>query len=209
MSSFCTAKATHIFFSKKSQHICISLDVNFKESLTNDIVSFEQLGPAIFSWKKESLIRSYAYSYNTLSSIVVAISYTRCRRHNVAALVTPFPMYDMEVPPRPMWKAEMTSRRQFNTWGHNVELSWSVHSSLQPGLRKYTKVPKTQFKLQCVIIYLTICTIFNLITLHIPISAHSNNFVVFRLQPKNLYLLYKSISSSRGNSNEYPQHMLL
>ena len=42
MSSFCTAKATHIFFSKKFQHICISLNVNFNESLTN-IVSFEQL----------------------------------------------------------------------------------------------------------------------------------------------------------------------
>ena len=46
VSSFCTAKATHIFFSKKFQHICISLDVNFNESLTNDVVSFEQLGPA-------------------------------------------------------------------------------------------------------------------------------------------------------------------
>ena len=45
MSSFCTAKATHIFFSKKFQHIFVSLNVNFKESLTNDIVSFEQLGP--------------------------------------------------------------------------------------------------------------------------------------------------------------------
>ena len=33
------------FFSKKFQHICISLDVNFNESLTNDIISFEQLGP--------------------------------------------------------------------------------------------------------------------------------------------------------------------
>ena len=41
MSSFCT----HIFFSKKIQHIWVSLDVNFNESLTNDIVSFEQLGP--------------------------------------------------------------------------------------------------------------------------------------------------------------------
>ena len=28
------------FFSKKFQHICESLDVNFNESLTNDIVSF-------------------------------------------------------------------------------------------------------------------------------------------------------------------------
>ena len=45
MSSFCTAKATHIFFSKKIQHICVSLHINFNESLTNDIVSFEQLGP--------------------------------------------------------------------------------------------------------------------------------------------------------------------
>ena len=33
------------FFSKKFQHICVSLDVNFNESLTNNVVSFEQLGP--------------------------------------------------------------------------------------------------------------------------------------------------------------------
>ena len=33
------------FFCKKLQNICVSLDVNFNESLTNDIVSFEQLGP--------------------------------------------------------------------------------------------------------------------------------------------------------------------
>ena len=46
MSSFCTAKAAHIF-SNKFQHICISLNVNFKESLTNDAVSFEQLGPEL------------------------------------------------------------------------------------------------------------------------------------------------------------------
>ena len=51
MSSFCTAKATHIFFSKKFQHICVSLDVNFNESLTKDVVSFEQLGPVIFESK--------------------------------------------------------------------------------------------------------------------------------------------------------------
>ena len=46
MSSFCT---THIFFSKKFQHNCVSLDVNFNESLTNDVVSFEQLGPDVYS----------------------------------------------------------------------------------------------------------------------------------------------------------------
>ena len=33
------------FFSQKIQHIWVSLDVNFNESLTNVIVSFEQLGP--------------------------------------------------------------------------------------------------------------------------------------------------------------------
>ena len=33
------------FFSEKFPHICVSLDLNFNESLTNDIVSFEQLGP--------------------------------------------------------------------------------------------------------------------------------------------------------------------
>ena len=35
------------FFSKKFHHICVSLDVNFNESLTNDVVSFEQLGPDV------------------------------------------------------------------------------------------------------------------------------------------------------------------
>ena len=41
------------FFSKKLQHICISLDVNVNESLTNDIISFEQLGPefALSTWR--------------------------------------------------------------------------------------------------------------------------------------------------------------
>ena len=33
------------FFQQKFQHICVSLDLNFNESLTYDIVSFEQLGP--------------------------------------------------------------------------------------------------------------------------------------------------------------------
>ena len=36
------------FFSKNFQHICLSLDVNFNESLTNNFVSFEQLGPDFF-----------------------------------------------------------------------------------------------------------------------------------------------------------------
>ena len=50
MNSFCTAlqKLLTFFFSKKIQHICVALDVNFNELLTNDIVSFEQLGPDHF-----------------------------------------------------------------------------------------------------------------------------------------------------------------
>ena len=43
--AFAMQKLLTFFFSKKFQHICVSLDVNFNESLTNDIVSFEQLGP--------------------------------------------------------------------------------------------------------------------------------------------------------------------
>ena len=35
------------FFSKKIQHICVSFDVNFNESLTNNILSLEQLGPEL------------------------------------------------------------------------------------------------------------------------------------------------------------------
>ena len=46
MSSFCTAKATHIF-SANNFNIFAYHDVNFNESLTNDIVSFEQLGPVL------------------------------------------------------------------------------------------------------------------------------------------------------------------
>ena len=43
MSSFC--KSYSHFFSKKFQQICVSLNINFNESLTNEVVSFEQLGP--------------------------------------------------------------------------------------------------------------------------------------------------------------------
>ena len=64
MSSFCTAKATHIFSAKKIQHICVALDVNFNESLTNDVVSFEQLGPDFLTGKqfsKDVLFRNWRY----------------------------------------------------------------------------------------------------------------------------------------------------
>ena len=45
--AFALQKELTFFSAKKNQHICVSLDVNFNESLTNDIVSFEQLGPVM------------------------------------------------------------------------------------------------------------------------------------------------------------------
>ena len=43
--AFALQKLLTFFFSKIFQHIYVSLDLNFNDSLTNDIVSFEQLGP--------------------------------------------------------------------------------------------------------------------------------------------------------------------
>ena len=49
------SKSYSHFFSKKFQYIRVSLDLNFNKSLTNDIVSFEQLGPdkyfLVWAWK--------------------------------------------------------------------------------------------------------------------------------------------------------------
>ena len=47
------SKSYSHFFSKKFQHICVSLDVNFNELSSNDVVSFEQLGPdVVVIWAK-------------------------------------------------------------------------------------------------------------------------------------------------------------
>ena len=51
--------AEKMFFRKKFQHICVSLDVNFNESLTNDVVSFEQLGPEFVVTLPCFLLKSY------------------------------------------------------------------------------------------------------------------------------------------------------
>ena len=42
---FLLKKATHIFFSKNISVYAIVNDQGFNDTLTNDIVSFEQLGP--------------------------------------------------------------------------------------------------------------------------------------------------------------------
>ena len=51
------------FFSKKFQHICVSLDVNFNELLTNDIVSFEQLGPGLIQLILELIFDTQVQSF--------------------------------------------------------------------------------------------------------------------------------------------------
>ena len=45
--AFANAKATHIFFSKNISLYAIFNDQSFNNMLTNNIVSFEQLGPDI------------------------------------------------------------------------------------------------------------------------------------------------------------------
>ena len=54
--SIYNSKSYSHFFSKKFQHICVSLDVNFNESLTNHVFSFEQLGPDFLSFLSVSLV---------------------------------------------------------------------------------------------------------------------------------------------------------
>ena len=46
--AFASAKATHIFFSKNIRIYVIFNDQNFDDTLTNDIVSFKQLGTDIY-----------------------------------------------------------------------------------------------------------------------------------------------------------------
>ena len=62
------------FFSKKSQHICVSLDVNFSESLTNNVVSFEQLGPGqqyILSTENRRNLCFSDYAYSACVSLKI------------------------------------------------------------------------------------------------------------------------------------------
>ena len=46
-AAFALQKLLTFFSKNKCQHICVSLDVNFNESLTNDVVGLEQLGPEL------------------------------------------------------------------------------------------------------------------------------------------------------------------
>ena len=47
VSSFCTCKSYSHFFSKNIRVYAIFNDQSFMDALTNDIISFEQLGPGL------------------------------------------------------------------------------------------------------------------------------------------------------------------
>ena len=64
------------FFSKKFQHICISFDVNFNESLTNDVVSFEQVGPGVMinpQWLELLMSRTNSHGPKDVGAIEVRL----------------------------------------------------------------------------------------------------------------------------------------
>ena len=63
------------FFSKKFQNICVSVDVNFNESLTNDVVSFEQLGPDCGNVQIDLNIRWAHMSESPFSVLRLSILY--------------------------------------------------------------------------------------------------------------------------------------
>ena len=72
---FANAKATHIFFSKNISVYVIFNYQSFNDTLTNDIVSFEQLGPGFWSLKprpysrySSSYMRVYNCNYSTVNS---------------------------------------------------------------------------------------------------------------------------------------------
>ena len=49
MRSFCKCKSYSHFFSKNISIYAIFNDQSFNDTLTNDIVSFEQLGPGLYT----------------------------------------------------------------------------------------------------------------------------------------------------------------
>ena len=61
------------FFQQKFQHICIALDVNFNESLTDDIFSFEQLSPELKDKKIKAVSPWFVPSLSKHSSFNIIL----------------------------------------------------------------------------------------------------------------------------------------
>ena len=83
--AFTLQKLLTFFFSKKIQHIYESHNVNFNESLTNDIVSFEQLGPDFFLGVCKNKIH-FGYLENALG--LCSPCFWKCYENNYASTNT-------------------------------------------------------------------------------------------------------------------------
>ena len=74
MSSFCAAKATHIFFSKKFQHICVSLDVNFNESLNTTSLALNNWAQNLIGPYNVYAARLISYVFATKRTYIYTLS---------------------------------------------------------------------------------------------------------------------------------------
>ena len=74
MSSFCKCKSYSLFSSKNISVYAIFNDHSFNDMLTNDIISFEQLGPGIYLGPVVQSIISLTSSLRVISLIILGDS---------------------------------------------------------------------------------------------------------------------------------------
>ena len=99
-AAFARCKRYSHFFSEKFQHICVSLDENFNESLTNDIVSFEQLGPGLSLQSLKSRPRPWL---RHLERLLLGLLCLSLRRLQTRFLLQIKPRLVGEHTPSPLW----------------------------------------------------------------------------------------------------------
>ena len=98
------------FFSKKFWHICVSLDLSFNELLTNDVVSFEQLGPG---WQCQASSSAHCRWLP---------AYKQCEQNGLACDVSLLIMYracSSEELFRYVWRATALCRIFGGSWEKN------------------------------------------------------------------------------------------
>ena len=135
MSSFCSAKATHIFSAKKIQHICISLYVNFNESLTNDIVSFEQLGPGwVYTYSSRYMGESTYFSYFSMKHMLWELSEALLSTHNKCFCGE---IREMLV---------FFGCKEYITWSYDTDIQASTRQNLRT--IRFVRPPKTRISLR-------------------------------------------------------------
>ena len=86
MSSFCKCKSYSHFFQQKISIYAIFNDQSFNDKLTNNIISFEQLGPVfyfLFVSEKIKLDNSCEYDPHEILNFIcfVYINAPACHRH--------------------------------------------------------------------------------------------------------------------------------